>query len=202
MTTIRRCPTRCGGGRHCATATQAPRRRRISIERVIALPGFRAHLAAPWDEAHIEGDRIIARESAFDFVIAGTGYFVDAASRPETAGFAEEILLWRDRYTPPPGQEDAAIGAHPYLGLGHEYLEKNPGRAPFLRDIHVFNPAAFVSFGLPVGDVPSMKRDVPTLVSRIGRDLFLADIAHHEQRMTRPVKPDFPPDLYRDFVSA
>ncbi len=176
-----------------------------SVERAMRFPAFRLHLAAPWEAARVDGGRVVARaggrDVACDFVIAGTGYFVDAAARPETAGFAGEILLWRDRYTPPPELADAALGASPYLGAGHEYLEKTPGRAPFLRDVHVFNPAAFVSFGLPIGDVPSMRRDVPTLVSRISRDLFLTDLDRHEQRMTRPVKPDFAPDLYRAVVT-
>jgi cation diffusion facilitator CzcD-associated flavoprotein CzcO len=175
-----------------------------SIERAMRFPGFRLHLAAPWEQARMEDGRVHARaggrDVGCDFVIAGTGYFVDAAARAETAAFASEILLWRDRYAPPPGQEDAALGASPYLGLGHEYLEKTPGRAPFLRHIHVFNPAAFLSFGLPVGDVPSMRRDVPGVVARISRDLFLADLDWHEQRMTKAVKPDFPPDLYRTVV--
>lgn len=71
----------------------------------------------------------------------------------------------------------------PTLARGHEYL-------------HVYNPAGFVSFGLPVGDVPSMRRDIPAVVSRISRDLFIADLEQHEQRMTGDVSPDFSPELY------
>ena len=41
-----------------------------------------------------------------------------------------------------------------------------------LQHIHVQNPAGFVSFGLPIGDVPSMKRDIPVIVGRISADLF------------------------------
>jgi hypothetical protein len=53
-------------------------------------------------------------------------------------------------------------------------LEKTPDTAPFLRDIHIQNPSGFVSFGLPIGDVPSMKRDIPVIVGRISADLFRA----------------------------
>ena len=77
---------------------------------------------------------------------------------------------------PPPDEEDPYLGAHPYLGAGHEYLEKTPGAAPFLGDIHIHNPAGFVSFGWPEGDVPSMKRGIPAIAARISRDLFLADL--------------------------
>ena len=62
------------------------------------------------------------------------------------------------------------------------------------------NPAGFVSFGLPIGDVPSMKRDIPTVVARISHDLFLADAAQHERRMIGDVPADFAPALYASAV--
>jgi len=108
--------------------------------------------------------------------------------------------LWRDRYRPAPDEEDPYLGAHPYLGAGHEYLEKAPGTAPCLRDIHVHNPAGFVSFGWPEGDVPSMKRGIPTIVARISRDLFLADLDVHRGRLAADVAPDFAEGLYAPAV--
>lgn len=175
-----------------------------AIERVLRFPNFHLHLAAPWLSARQEAGRIVAQaagdEFRFDFAIAGTGYFVDPQSRPELADFAGAILLWRHRYQPPPEEEDPYLGAHPYLGAGHEYLERTPGTAPFLGDIHVHNPAGFVSFGWPEGDVPSMKRGIPAIAARISRDLFLADLGLHRVRLTADVAPDFPPALYQSAV--
>lgn len=85
---------------------------------------------------------------------------------------------------------------HPYLGSAHEYQEKVPGTAPYLKDIHVFNPAGLVSFGLPVGDIHSIRRHVPAIVSRISHDLFFKDWAHHEARITGDITPDFENSLY------
>jgi len=171
-----------------------------AIERVLKFPNFRLHLAAPWLATREEDGRIVARagdgEFRFDFAIAGTGYFVDPGARPELADFAPEILLWRDRFAPPSDEEDEYLGAHPYLGPAHEYLEKTPGDAPYLKDIHVQNPAGFVSFGVPVGDVPSMKRGLPAVTARISRDLFFADFPAHSQRLTSDIAPEFQPDLY------
>src|SRR6266566_7314744 len=171
-----------------------------AIERVLRFQNFRLHLAAPWLAARTDGDGIVAQaagtEFRFDFAIAGTGYFVDPQVRPELADFADKILLWRDRYHPAPDEEDPYLGAHPYLGAGHEYLEKDAGTAPCLRDIHIHNPAGFVSFGWPEGDVPSMKRGVPAIVARISRDLFLADLDQHRDRLTGDVAPDFAEALY------
>ena len=175
-----------------------------AIERVMSFSNFHLHLAAPWASARAEDGRIVAmaagEEFRFDFAVAGTGYFVDPAARPELADFAGHILLWRDCFTPPEGEEDPYLGAHPYLGIGQEYLEKVLGAAPYLKDIHVQNPAGFVSCGFPVGDVPSMKRGVAAVVSRISRDLFFGDFAAHQQRMTGDVAPEFAEDLYASAV--
>jgi cation diffusion facilitator CzcD-associated flavoprotein CzcO len=175
-----------------------------AITRAVAFPNFHLHLGVSWDRASVVDGRIEARVAnrAFtcDHVIAGTGYFVDPSARPELADFADDILLWRDRFVPPPEEADVVLGMHPYLGAGHEYLEKRPGRTPFLRDIHVQNPAGYVSFGLPIGDVPSMRRDVPVVTARISRDLFLADLDIHDRRMRGEVKPDFGPELYATAV--
>jgi FAD-dependent urate hydroxylase len=175
-----------------------------AVERTVAFANFHLHLSAPWQSVRIENERIVVRaadeELRCDFVIAGTGYYVDLSARRELADFHRKILLWRDRFVPPAGDEDPFLGAHPYLGAGHEYLDKVPGSASYLRDIHVQNPAGFVSFGLPIGDIPSMKRDIPTVVARIGNDLFLADLRVHEQRMTSDVAPDFGDAIYASAV--
>jgi cation diffusion facilitator CzcD-associated flavoprotein CzcO len=174
-----------------------------AIERTVKFANFHLHLSAPWSKATANNgvETIIDGTTYhFDFVIAGTGYSADIAARPELSDFAGDILLWRDRYAPPTAERDDMLACHPYLGAGHEFLEKTPGAARFLRDIHVQNPSGFVSFGLPIGDVPSMKRDIPVIVSRIGADLFRADLDTLRSRMTSDVAPDFTDALYRSAV--
>jgi cation diffusion facilitator CzcD-associated flavoprotein CzcO len=171
-----------------------------AIARAVKHRNFHLHLSSPWTAARSVGPQAVGvtprGEFTSDFVIVGTGFTVDARQRPELAGFADDILLWRDRFTPPADKRDEVFGGYPYLGNGHEYLEKQPGTAPFVKDIHVFNPAAFVSYGLPIGDVPSFRRDIPGVVSRISRDLFLADLPAHESRINGSVDPDFDGELY------
>jgi cation diffusion facilitator CzcD-associated flavoprotein CzcO len=175
-----------------------------AISRAVQFPNFHLHLASPWTAAGSLGQRFVATTQhgkiAFDFAIAGTGYTVDLTAQPELQEFAGEILRWGDRFTPPGGEQDDTLAAYPYLGSGHEYLEKEPSRAPQLKNIHVFNPAAFVSFGLPVGDVPSFKRDIPAIVARISRDLFLADLSSHEERINGSIAEDFAIGLYATAV--
>jgi FAD-dependent urate hydroxylase len=171
-----------------------------AIERTVAFANFHLHLASAWTAARVENGQVIAHAGdaafRFDFIISGTGYFVDLLARPELTDIAPHVLLWRERYLPPPDEEDEFYGAHPYLGAAHEYLEKRPGSAPYLRDIHVLNPAGFVSFGLPSGDVPSIRRDTRQVVAQISSDLFRADLALHEKRMVGDVAPDFDAALY------
>jgi cation diffusion facilitator CzcD-associated flavoprotein CzcO len=171
-----------------------------SIERATRHVNFHLHLGSTWTAAAVRDGRITTvvngHPHSFDFVIAGTGYFADPAARTELAAIAPHIRLWRDQYAPPIGEESTYFGAHPYLGLAHEFLEKLPGTAPWLSDIHLYNPGGFVSFGLPIGDVPSIRRDVPEIVRRISRDLFLADLPQHEARMTGVFAPEFDEALY------
>ena len=176
-----------------------------AIERTVKYPNFHLHLSAPWSNAAANNGvetTINGITRHFDFVIAGTGYSANIAARPEFGDFADRILLWRDQYRPSPDEQDDMLAVHPYLGAGHEFLEKTPDTAPFLRDIHIQNPAGFVSFGLPIGDVPSMKRDIPVIVGRIGADLFRADLEMLRPRMTGDVPPDFTGALWRSAVRA
>lgn len=175
-----------------------------AIERTVKHPNFHLHLRAPWTNAAERDGQVEAaidgRTYRFDFVIAGTGYSADLASRPELRDFAGRFLLWRDRYTPPPSERHDTLGLYPYLGAGHELLETNPGAAPLLRHIHVQNPSGFLSFGLPIGDVPSMKRDIPAIVGRISADFFRDDLDTLRRRMTGDVPPDFGEALYRSAI--
>ncbi|MBS7703773.1 NAD(P)-binding domain-containing protein [Chelatococcus asaccharovorans] len=171
-----------------------------SVERVLAFPQFRLHLGAPVVDAALKDGQVrLATPAgwlAVDVVIAATGYAVGADLRPELADIADQIQTWSDRHTPQPSEADVALGGHPYLGPALEYRERHPGRAPYLGNIHVFNPAGFVSRGLPVGDVPSHKRDIPAVVAGISRDLFLDDLDVHEARIFQPVAPDFDLSFY------
>ena len=175
-----------------------------AIERAVKFPNFHIHLAAPWSNA-TERDgqaETVINGTAYklDYVIAGTGYSGDLAARAELRDFDGQIMRWRDRYTPPANEQDEMLGAYPYLGVGHEFIEKTPGSAPLLQHIHVQNPSGFVSLGLPIGDIPCMKRDIPVLTSRIGADLFDDDIDALRQRMVGDVPPGFTDQIYRSAV--
>jgi cation diffusion facilitator CzcD-associated flavoprotein CzcO len=164
-----------------------------SIQRAVAFSGFHVHLDSSLSDVSLAGNGKVAakvgsRRMRFDHVIAGTGYRIDLAAQPELARIHEAIALWRDRYRPGPGEENAAGGSHPYLGPGFEFLPRQETGAEFLRNIHCFNLAGALSFGIPVGDVPSVV-DHPRLIASIARDLYFegVDTAAHERFINAPV---------------
>ena len=169
-----------------------------SLDRTVAFDNFRIHLdTSLTDVALARNGQVRARAGRetmrFDYLIAATGYQIDLAAQPELARIHDSIALWGDRYQPASGEENTAGSLHPYLGAGFEFLPREGSDADFLRNIHCFNLAASLSFGIPVGDVPSMV-DHPRLVTAIASDLYLAsvDTAVHERYFNLPSVPQDP----------
>jgi cation diffusion facilitator CzcD-associated flavoprotein CzcO len=147
-----------------------------SVKRVANFPNFYLHLQAPWQSLKDDGNRVAVEAAdgihVFDFLIVGAGYQYDPSSRPELRRIAEKIALWEDRFQPNKDKESSYFGKFPYVGSGYELLEKVPDTAPWLRNIHVFSAASSLSFGRPVGDIPSLRTGVPRLVNAITNELF------------------------------
>jgi len=164
-----------------------------SIMRAVEFDDFHIHLnsnlsdVARASNGKVSG-KVGSKSFQFDHLIAATGYRIDLAAQPELARVHEAIALWRDKYKPSAGDESAAGAAHPYLGAGFEFLPRNAAGAEYLRNIHCFNLAAALSYGVPVGDVPSVV-DQPRLVAAIARDLYVEgiDTAAHERFINAPL---------------
>ncbi len=159
-------------------------------DRVIAHPRFTVVLGAPWTAVGVRADNRIAVDAAgktwdFDHVLLGTGFVTDLAARPELAGLGADIALWSDRFTPPPGEEDAVLARFPYLGPAFEFTERVPGAAPHLRRIHVFNNGALASLGPVCNGVTGLKYGAPKIVAGIARSFFLEDADRHLEALMR-----------------
>jgi uncharacterized protein YciW len=125
-----------------------------------------------------------------DFLILGTGFTVDPLSRREFGAAAEDILLWRDVYTPPPGEESRDLGLFPYLNPDFTFREKTPGRAPWLRHVFCFNYGSTVSLGKTSGDIPAVSIGGEWLGREMARTLYLEDIDHHWQALQDYATPE------------
>lgn len=176
-----------------------------SVVKAAAFPNFKLHFNAPWKRAEERNGRVAAQIGdlwrEFDFVVAGTGYVADVGAREELRDIAPLVARWGDRYQPPEAEADAVLARYPYLGPGYQLLEREPGSAPFVPNIHVYNVAAQLSFGLPVGDIPSLRRGVPRLVEAIGRELFFADYALHRETIHGAPTPAFEREPYLSAIA-
>ncbi len=162
-----------------------------TFDRAIALDGFHMHEDAAWKSVSLGGDNgdevcvetVRGERFTFDFVIAATGHINDFTLRTETSALAGKIALWRDRFTPPPGEEYPPAGSYPYLGRNFEFTEKTPGQAPYLHHIHCFTLGTLLSLGMTGSSVTTMRFGVPHIVEGITRQLFKDDIAHHYRQL-------------------
>jgi cation diffusion facilitator CzcD-associated flavoprotein CzcO len=168
-----------------------------SIQRAVLHDNFKLHLEASLSDVAVSGNQIAAsargQSFRFDHLIAGTGYRIDLTAAPELNGIHDSIALWRDRYEPERGWDNDAAALFPYLGAGMEFLPRGRRGAEHLRNIHCFNLAGQLSFGIPVGDIPSTA-DQPRLIAAIARDLYRqsVDMAAHARFIDAPVIPADP----------
>jgi cation diffusion facilitator CzcD-associated flavoprotein CzcO len=147
--------------------------------------GFRLHLATPVLRASRELERggiNLAlpdnRHAHVDFLISGTGFRVDLSRVPELSDIAAGIARWSDRYTPPPALRRPDLGLYPFLGSGFELQEREPGHCPELTRIHVFNHAAYATFGAIASDIPGAGLGAERLARAITRHFLREDFAH------------------------
>jgi cation diffusion facilitator CzcD-associated flavoprotein CzcO len=146
-------------------------------------PRFAITMGAPVTAARMVGQdvELDTPRGSFraDAVILGTGSTFDLGLRPELAPFAQHIRLWRDAFTPPPGEESALCAVSPYLSEDFSFQEKQPGAAPFLTRIHCITYAATLSMGLSGASISGMKYGVPRLADGICRALWREDAERH-----------------------
>lgn len=160
---------------------------RETLQRCTRHENFAIHLNAAWNAVEFADGEIRIKTAsgrhAADFAIIGAGFEMSPAARPELAGFADRIALWRDRYEPPAGMASEAAGAFPYLGGAFQFMEKEPGTATFLADIHLYSWAGSVSNGRGSSETTSIRHGVPRLVRALCRDLVRADAGMHVKRI-------------------
>lgn len=152
---------------------------------------FRFHGGTPWLSARDENGEVVVAtpqgEMRFDFLILGTGFVIDLARRPETAAFADNVALWRDRFAPPSGEESSVLGSYPYLGAHSQFLPRDPfgPGAQMLGSIYNFTFSATPSMGLSGSSISGMRFGVERLARGIACDLFVEDGEHHLETLLR-----------------
>ena len=157
-----------------------------TFDRCVRHANFTIRLGCPLQQVRFEDDEIRLAHAqgvgSFDFLIAGTGFAVDLAARPELARFHDRIACWSDRYRPPDADQHVGLGAYPYLSDRFQFTEKIRGSAPFLANIFSYTFAAMPSLACSAG-ISALKFGVDRIAGGIGRGLFLDDADRHLQSL-------------------
>ncbi|TAX54545.1 NAD(P)-binding domain-containing protein [Rhizobium leguminosarum] len=179
---------------------------RPSVLRVCAFPQAHLHLKSPIDRLQQQGDHIVVTTPKgsypVDFLIFGTGFKVDLTNRPELAGVASHIRLWRDRFPAPADMRNDELETSPDLGEAFEFLEAERGACPALARIHCFNFPATLSHGKLTGDIPAISEGADRLARGIVRALFVADRERHFADLQAFDTPELLGDEWADDETA
>jgi cation diffusion facilitator CzcD-associated flavoprotein CzcO len=146
-------------------------------------PTFSLHLNEPWERITFDDGVVTVatpkRTYRWDHVFIAVGLVQDVALQKELASVERLIARWSDRYTPPPDEQNAGLAQFPFLGPHFEYTERDPGSAPYLRNIYNFTAAATVSHGPSGSSINGMKQGAQRLAAGICRDLFIDNVESH-----------------------
>jgi FAD-dependent urate hydroxylase len=119
----------------------------------------------------------------YDFLILATGFAIDVCKEKELSSIKDKILLWKDR----PGikylQGPVSFYQSPYLGPHFQFLEKQQGAAPYLKDIYCFNYAATLSHGLLSGDIPGIGLGATHLAKGVAGDFFAQQLGLYKAQL-------------------
>ncbi|WP_298397719.1 NAD(P)/FAD-dependent oxidoreductase [Sphingobium sp.] len=150
-----------------------------TFERAASWPGFDLHLGSPWIAVEQRNGQVCVTTPQgnhdFDFVVLSTGLISDPGLRPELSQVAPHIARWADRFTPPAGEANALIDAHPYLGPGFELTPREEGDATQLHGLFAFNYSALISLGLSASALSGLQTALPRLIRGVTDQLFLDD---------------------------
>lgn len=153
------------------------------------------HLGAAVHGARLRPDGALRLDTAkgpiaVDAVIFSTGFRTDWSLRPEYARLAPHVRLWKDRYAPAAGEEDAELADAPDLGEQFQFQQKVPGACPGLERVHCFNYAATLSQGAGTGDIPQISDGAQRLARGLAAAFLAEDVAQHYEAMQRYADPE------------
>lgn len=114
-----------------------------------------------------------------DFIILGTGFDTDPMKQPVMDGYADNILQWRDKYTPPLALENEGLALFPYLNRDFSFKERDIGKTPWLKRIHCFNYGSKMSLGNISGDIPAVSEGAAWLAREMAAGFYNEDIEQH-----------------------
>ena len=179
--------------RHYINTQQVPPPRN-STQRVSRHPNAHFHLGVAIESVDERNGALLVRTSTgpieLDFLIVATGFAVDWRQRPMLRHLAPHIRLWKDRYRPPPGADDAELAESPDLGAAFEFQPRAGSHCPGLERVHCFCYPATLSLGVISGDIPAISDGALQLADRLAGLLYVEDIEHQFARIEAFAEPE------------
>ena len=179
--------------RHYINTQQVPPPRN-STQRVSRHANAHFHLGVAILGVDERGGALHVRTSAgpieLDFLVFATGFKVDWRQRPMLRHIAPCIRTWRDRYAPPPGEEDEELAESPDLGADFEFQPRAGTSCPGLERVHCLSYPATLSLGVITGDIPAISEGALQLADKLAGLLYAEDIGVHFARMEAYAEPE------------
>lgn len=171
-----------------------------SIKRVEKYPDLRLLAKTRILSIHDHGSQIEVETNRgifhYDFLILGTGFNIDGNEQPEMRHILHTIALWKDRLPPHIIDQNPKMGSFPYLGPTYEFLPKEKGKAPFLRNLYCFNFGATLSHGLLSSDIPGISVGATRLAQGIAGDFFIQESDWYMNCLNNYEEKDFEESEY------
>lgn len=138
------------------------------------------HVALKENKLHVSTTQ---GDFSFDYLILATGYRLNWHKHSAFHRLAPFIKTWGDVYTPPKGEENDELAAHPYLGKHFELQAKTGYEFPFIDHFYCFNLSASLSMGPVIGLIPGTNTGAERLADHIAAKLYLAHQQQHLERV-------------------
>jgi len=186
--------------RHYINVQQVPPPRN-STQRVAAFANAHFHLGVAVQDAQERDGALQVRTSEgpieLDFLVFATGFKVDWKQRSMLRHIAPCIRVWKDRYTPPAGEDDAELAESPDLGRAFEFQARAGMHCPGLERVHVLTYPATLSLGVITGDIPAISEGALQLADTLAGLLYVEDIETHYARMEAYAEPEILGDEWK-----
>jgi cation diffusion facilitator CzcD-associated flavoprotein CzcO len=149
--------------------------------------GFSLRFSEGWDDILLSNKEVEVisetQKHSFDAVVVCTGFDVNLMDRPEIAPLRDSIRTWAQHVPADEARKFPEEARFPYLGDAFQLLEKDSARTSELGRLHVFNWGCTMSHGALAGDIPGLEIGARRLALGIVRDLFVADVDAHWERL-------------------
>lgn len=171
-----------------------------SIHRIEGYPNLTILSNQSISQVHYEGSQIQIETNQgtydYDFLILGTGFHIDGHEQPELRRVIDRISLWKDHLTENMICAHPRMANFPYLGPSYEFLPKQAGEDPYLRNLYCFNYGATMSHGLLSSDISTMSIGATRLAQGIAADFFLQNDDLYLDNLKKYQATDFEQENY------